>query len=595
MNRAGSLLPILPGTTISLQKSRWHLSLLLVFGAALGISGIRWGLPSARRLRAFPTGRPDARTAERLEASWRAMYRGIEAAHEGMHPEEPPTYLHEFVRVDAGWRFPPPALLNSYRSMILHSANPDEKKSFIILSRMRPKEFDFKPLYIQYGGAFIYPLGAFLKLSSLLGAFHAGNLSHFLQHPEDMANAYLCGRIFILIAHLATLALLFECGFLLAGSGVGLWAALLYAVCPAVIDNIHILKPHPYSALWTTTSILFALRAQKSGVRRDYLGCGAAAGMAAGSSLILAPLVALPLLPRWERRPAAGKTETRSALLGTAVAMLIGAGTNPYLILHPSSFAWETQIYSHQTFALDVAHLPGLARNLIAGMGAPLAILCCAAWLLACGQRGPRRLLAAASGALFTALWLRFHDSTEEFGGLRIFLSLFPMATLLASDALRRLSAPTQTLILALAVGAAGVRSAAILQALRADSGPESTRERAALWIEDHIPPKATIGMLRYPEPEYTPPFRLDRYTLLLFDHLRSLPANVEPEYLITDPQSRGELGSWLRGRYDLAAEFLPPRVGWASISEDSFIDRRIFIFKIRARSFMDAPIKKQI
>jgi hypothetical protein len=544
--------------------------------AALGLCGLRWGLPDAARLRAFPTGRPDAETARRLEESWRSLYKDIEASHRELRSEEPVTYLRGSQVIEPGWTLPPPALVNSYRSMLLHSAHPDEKKSFIILSRMRAG--DLRPLYIQYGGAFIYPLGAFLKAASLLGAFRTGDLGFYLQHPEEMARAYLCGRVFVLLGQLAAVLAIFECGLLLGGPKTGLWAALLYALCPLAIDNSHLIKPHAYSALCAAIALYWALRALKTGLRRDFVLCGAAVGLAAGASLTLLPLAGLPLLVRWQRRGALAP-----ALQGVGAALAVAFLSNPFVLIRPGDFAWETQIYPRKDLGLGLDLIGRLARSSVVELGAPFALLAAVSWALAWRRAGAPRLLAAAVLLGGAPLWLAFHGYVREPDGLRVFLALFPALALLGAAQLARLRPPAARLLLAFALTDAGLRSAALLSAMHADSGEGSTRARAARWIDENVPRGDSIGLARLPEPESTPPFKLAERRLALFDRPESLAPGQEPAYVVADPQVLPAIGDWLGRGYERVQAFEPPHVSWAEVPEDSFVDRRIYVFKRRA------------
>ena len=156
------------------QAEKAALSCVLALGFLTGLWGIRWGLPGAARLRAFPEKLyPSAEIAQKLTEHWAKLYKDIRQSHQEMRKEEPVTYVKGREAVAPGWDFPPEPLINSYRSLLTQSANPDEKKSFIILSQMRPWKLEFKPLYAHYGGAFIYPLGLCLKMSSWIGTVNS--------------------------------------------------------------------------------------------------------------------------------------------------------------------------------------------------------------------------------------------------------------------------------------------------------------------------------------------------------------------------------------------------------------------------------------
>src|SRR5208282_5742476 len=57
-------------------------------------------------------------------------------------------------------------ILRRYR---LYSYQPDEMISFRALGKMHPANLQFDPMLYQYGGLWIYPLGAIVKAASLVG------------------------------------------------------------------------------------------------------------------------------------------------------------------------------------------------------------------------------------------------------------------------------------------------------------------------------------------------------------------------------------------------------------------------------------------
>ena len=269
------------------MDARLGLSAVLVFGLLTGLCGLQWGLPGRQRLAALPERlQPTSEVVDRLARGWAELYAGIERAHSELKPEEPVTSVRGIEEIAPGWDWPPVKLANSYRSLLLRSENPDEQKAFVVLSRMRPWKLELEPLYIHYGGAFIYPLGAFLGAASLTRLVTlVADMRHYLTHPEDMGRLFLAGRLFILAFSVATLWVLFDLGRRLSGTMTGFWAAAFHALCPLVIINAHTLKPHPYAAFWGRAAGRYAYLAVEAGRARTYLLMGLCAGLAAGSNL----------------------------------------------------------------------------------------------------------------------------------------------------------------------------------------------------------------------------------------------------------------------------------------------------------------------
>ena len=83
------------------------------------------------------------------------------------------------------------------RRFRLYSCQPDEMITFRSLSRMKPGSGDFDPRFYQYGGLWVYPVGALLKAGSLFGIVTLrGDLAYYLDHPEQFARFYIVARLY---------------------------------------------------------------------------------------------------------------------------------------------------------------------------------------------------------------------------------------------------------------------------------------------------------------------------------------------------------------------------------------------------------------
>lgn len=558
------------------------LALVLLLGLATGLCGIRSGLPGPERWRALPSAlRADPDFARYLAESWRRLYDDIRRAHEQRLTEEPVTYVRGLVAVPPGWSFPPDTLINSARSLMTQSENPDEKKTFIILSHMRPWKLQFEPLYAQYGGAFVYPFGAFLGAAHLLGlARVTPDLAHYLAHPEDMGRLYLFGRLFILVFHLGTLWVVHILGRRLGGPRAGPAAALLFAVAPFVAVGSHVLKPHPVSAFWLALAAFFMVRAVEAGRRKDFLVCGVCAGLATGGSLTLLFAAGMPLLAR----ALGSRGSWREAGLGAAAAVAVVAACNPYVIFSPGAFAWELTIYSPTRWRLSPAALTamllrdlprgvGLAATLLLGVGALRGLI---------GTDRRARAVAWTTVVGGTLLWLRFSTLGGE-SLLRVFYGPFALTCVLGAALLARLSPMTAGLILALALAESGTRASAYLANMSAGHGPGSTRERAADWIDARVPAGASVGLLRFPEPAHTPPFRWNRFDLRIFDKAEALDS--PPDWIVASSAGWRDVDASLRARYETAADFEPAApLGIAPTDGDFFLNAGFLVLRRTGR-----------
>ncbi len=555
------------------------LAAVLILAAATGLCGLTAGLPGAARLRALPPGlAASPEFPARLAAAWQRLYGRIDDAHRRMADE--PTEGSAAVReIAPGWSFLPDELTAPARALLTQTVNPDEKKALIILSRMRPRRLEFQPLYAEYGGAFVYPLGATLAAASALRlARLTPDLAFYLAHPSEMGRLYELGRAFVLLFHLLGVWMVYELARALSGRRAAAAAGALFALSSAVIVESHMLKPHPVAAFWFLASTYALVRAVEEGRGIDYLLCGLGAGLAAGSSLAVGYGLAMPLLA-WSLR----RDDTwRAAAASTAAGLAVLTMSNPYLVLRPGDYAWEFLVYmparapSSWLFPLD-----GL-RGAAAGAGVLWTAAAFPSAALALRRGGPRRALGAVFLAGFFLVWLRFSGWAATPASLRFAYPLLGIGAVLIADAAADMPrAAGAALVCALLVDA-GARAAAVCRSLWAEGGPASTRAAAADWIDANIPAGDEIGLLRAPEPAHTPPFRWDLKRLVLCPDAASLAARA-PRWLALDKAQRASLPPELAARYATAAEFARPKFLWARADDDAlFADEPMFVLRRR-------------
>jgi hypothetical protein len=569
------------------QRGGWlaEASLAATLGVALaaGLCGITGGLPGSARLRALPPevrGSPEF--AAKLADAWRALYREIERSHAELRPDEPHTGVSGVVEVPPGWTFPPDALINSARALLTQSIYPDEKKSFIILARMRPWRLEFEPLYAQYGGTFIYPLGAFLATARL---FHLAvltpDLGHYLASPDDMRRLYLLGRLFVLLFHLGTVWLLYEFGRVLAGRWAGAAAGLLWTLSPLAVVNAHLLKPHPVATFWFLAAAYCAARAVEDGHTLDYLLCGLFAGAAAGGSLALGYGLGIPVLARLVRREGEWLPALGASAAGLAAVVL----TNPYLFFSPRDFAWELTVFSPPQHGFTPWAVVSFLHHVVpVGFGPVLAALAVAGVARGLFADARRRVLALVVLVGGLVVLLRFPQFASDPSELRLHYAAAVLAVLLAADLVAAFPRRIGALLLLAALVDTGLRGGAYLENLRREAGPRSTRTAAADWVDANIPAGATVGTLLSPEPSRTPPFRWDRVRLEIFETAEALNGRELPEWVVAHRWQWGFLDADFRKRYDEVKVFAPETLAWAKPTDASFFSNAAMVVLRRAK-----------
>lgn len=220
-------------------------------------------------------------------------------------------------------------ILRRYR---LYSRQPDEMITFLALARMQPRALDFDPKLYQYGGGYIYLIGAALGTAHVLGLAHlTGDINHYLQNPDAFATFYIVARFVSLTFGGLTLLAAYKFGRRTSGSVAGWLAMLLVALLPAFISGVLEAKPHVPSAcliMWATLSALDTWRNPDWG---PTIRLGLQAGYAFGlvlTGIAAALLWPVPLLFCGSRR------QRMRLVVAGIVAAAVYVVTNPYVIVN---------------------------------------------------------------------------------------------------------------------------------------------------------------------------------------------------------------------------------------------------------------------
>ncbi len=549
--------------------------------------GLTWGLPNASRFSIFsPTMLSDSKMPEKLEQSWKKIYQGVRQSRKEDTDESMPSVkgVEEFK---PGWSWPPGELVHSYRSMLLRSQNPDEQKTFTVLAQMNPARLNFKPIYIQYGGFFVYSCGILLEICAHLKWIHLTHgLSYYLLHPEEMALFYVVGRMLMFFSTLAMPLVLFDIGRRISSERMGALAALLFSLIPAVIPNSHVLKPHPYAAFWAILSVDWAVRALKAESGNALSWCGVFAGLAAGANLSFFYFGALPLLVwLWRGRP---RELFRRSLAGSFLSFLTFAATNPYLFIDPGYYVWELLVYPRHkaSFSLNSAFL-FFTDYFPRALGCGLAVASVLGLIVMFRGKSKKRFFAVVSMGGLLLLWVLlalvwgFLNSSVSVRFFYPFLGLFSLlaAEFFVSDFIsQNLRWPFLAIVLAFN----SLNCFVYLKNLSLNDSKDSTRAQAAFWIQKNIKPGSSVGLSRYPQPYSTPLFRYDQYDLIVFERPDFL--KTFPEYVVLDQEgySDPQTHLFIKKNYRLAAAFKPFSLGLFSVDPNYYVNTAMRIFKLK-------------
>jgi hypothetical protein len=463
----------------------------------------------------------------------------------------------------------------------LYTHQPDEMITMMALAGMRPSEGKLDPKLYQYGGLFIYPVGALIRLAGVLGWIDVrSDLAFYLDYPDEFGKFYFVARAYSAAWGLIGVLLVFAIAKRLGGVPAGILAALFFTLMPAVVCMAHEGKPHLPGAVLMLFAVWLAMRhlqqvedsrrrIQETG--RDSSGrilgtkdapgdfvprrffllmgavCGASVGMvlSAGPILILIPL--LTLLERSDCRtisPGTSTTEPRSpislsasigrALFGLAVTGLVYIAVNPYVFLN-ALFDREVlrSNFGNSLAMYEVARLgEGFVRMLeltVEGATLPLVILGVIGAVAYGRAEGRAALpLIAAAGVFFIQFVLIGAGKPGEYGRFGIFpntaLAIGTACLLgnLQGSGKRR----PERIAAALVVLWCAVHGGRYLRNFRADAGLDHSRLQLARRISEESDRAAALGtklevaLLREPAPYGCPPLDFARVKVMLYPSL---------------------------------------------------------------------------
>ena len=377
---------------------RWLRRSLPVVGLLLAgawfVLGINWGLPS-RRADAYLFDDPSkAWTGGRileLAGGWdEDAGRGADVDLNPVTGREGPVVLNATDAQRA-------EIVRRYR---LFSYQPDEMITFRALAQMRPGEGKLDPRLYQYGGLWIYPVGALLKAAAVVGLVDLrSDLAWYLDHPEAFGRFYVVARVYSAAWGVVGVWAVYRIVRKVVGaSDLGAVAPFVAAACfaamPVVVNMAHEAKPHLPGAVLMLLAVLAAANYVQTGRRRWWVAAGALCGAAFGMVLSALPVfVVLPLMALLRR-----EATWRQRLTVTVAAAVIGVDvyflTNPYVLIHlvgrgealKSNLANSAAMYSAGGSAGALVN----AAKLIAEATGPLLAVAGVIGALALGVRAVR-------------------------------------------------------------------------------------------------------------------------------------------------------------------------------------------------------------
>lgn len=542
-----------------------RLAILLICGlqASLLIPHLRWGLPT-READPYLFGEAEPWSGQRIaELLPTGVFEDARApADVDVNPRTTGS-AWDCLTDDEAERA---EIIARYR---LYTEHPDEMLVLRALRRMNPETGDFDPDMYQYGGAYLYPLGAFLRLAGTLGLVDLRtDLAWYLDNPERIGDLYAAARVWTLLWALLGVVAAYLIGLRLSNAFGGVVAALLFTLVPLTFVLAHEAKPHLPALVLTLLCAHQGLRLLECpGFARAAL-LAIFGGLAVGTALTAAAAALIVLLAALLAEGTAGRRIAR-AIGCLILATIVFAAVNPYLSLH----LWRGETGPvganlANTAAMFTWHpaWDGLTRAgaLVLEAVGPVLLGVSALTLFSLFGDGRARaawLLLLPAAAVFATVAFFATGQPVEFAR---FLALPATVLALAVAAELGLLAARQPWAARAAavviVGATALSGWRYRAPFDADLRDADSRTQAARWLHGQLAldPQASVGVRREPAPYAVPPLDFAHRLVYLLPRQLDLASQPSvPEYLIDDADYPPAPGT-TTGDYRLVAVFPP-------------------------------------
>ncbi len=552
----------------SIRAERSILCAILLLFATISVVGITWGLPS-RTIDKYLFGDGEAWSGEKIHR--------LAGAGEKFSPARGADVDVDPIARD-GNQDEPILLTGSdadvakiYLRYRLYTYQPDEMITMMALAGMNPRELRLDPRLYQYGGLFIYPVGALIGAAGAVGLIDVrSDVVYYLDNPDEFGRFYVVARAYSAGWGLIGVVVVFAIARRLGGSRAGLLAALLFTLMPVVVCMAHEGKPHLPGAALMLLAVLFAMRHLAHQLVTDATGedqsqrdwwlmcvcCGAALGMvlSAAPIFILIPLVAW--VGARYKASGIGRFVGRT-LLGIAAAMGVYFATNPYVAIN--AFANRDVLASNfgNSFAMyEIARIgAGFVRVLeltIEGATLPVLVLGVIALIVAAGRKNTRIVpIAVPALMLFVQFVLIGAGKPAEYGRFGVFANtaLAIGAACLLTRRWTRHGKIVNWIPAAIAAIWIGFLGAAYLRGFHVDATGSGSRISLAEAVRSDpgyaaFRREPVLGVGAEPAPYCVPPVNFSKVAVLLVGDLIAAMEGVNGMRLALKAIDHGEMGS---------------------------------------------------
>lgn len=583
------------------------LTILLTGGAIVSCLGINWGLPS-RDIDQYLFGSHPVWSGAEIQAlAGDRPTHPLLAADMDADPIQPSDRSVPVNETDAHRA----EIIRRYR---LFTHHPDEMVTLMALASMRPAHRDFDPKMYQYGGLWVYPVGALLRLAGACRAITlTSDLTYYLDHPDAFGRFYILMRAYVVAWTLVGVWAVFRITHRLTRGSLGasITAAACFALMPAVVNAAHEAKPHLPGTVLMLLSALAGMRCLDDNRRTWWiLACllaGAAVGMVLSAWPVFAALVVLAWLA-----PQPKVTRLAKAVIGTAIALLTYFATNPYVLINlfkNRDLIWNNLANTQAMFHLgppdkslpNALCLIGEGTSIVLALAGLAGLIALAVrdwqWVSSNPPVGPRFvahwLLAAPAFLTLVQFVVFAHGQGGEYARFALFVDVtLCLAAVVALDTFTRywkLRTVCQIVLLL----ATAVPGAAYVESFLRDSTSHHTRLRQAEQLAQLHRNGARILLTdRVPAPYCLPPVNLFEWTIIpgpRGQHDTHAPDADVSIRVVDVPPAAGSLSSdYVPFSTDGRPWFGLARMSWAN-KPFAGLTRRLFL-TANAETPPDAP-----
>ena len=340
-----------------MRHSPLPILIALLAALALFLPGINWGLPT-RAVDPFLFGDQPVWSGEKIVA-----LAPPDSPRRGADVDANPISSGADLVVLNATDAQRAEIILRYR---LYSHQPDEMITFRSLARIKALRGD--PRLYQYGGLWIYPVGAMLQLADLVGLVELrGDQAFYLDRPEQFGRFYVVARAYTVMWGLvATWAVFWIIGRLTGSRLLAAAGAVCFAAMPVVVNMAHEAKPHLPGLALTLLGVIAAAHYVDKGRRKQALLAGACCGAAFG--MVVSGLLALAVLPMMVfLRPGPGRQRFITLMQAGFVAAATYVLFNPYVAINA--------LIDRELLRSNLGNSTEMYRVRLGGIGNALALI----------------------------------------------------------------------------------------------------------------------------------------------------------------------------------------------------------------------------